>query len=113
LLLQAVLLLTLLAPRALAQDGNNSPPVAKKVPHETRIHGYTLKGDYFWLREKTNPEVIKYLEDENAYTEEVMKRVRVTAAHRADTTHCARRRSPIRLCSGRWALRSKQLDQTR
>lgn len=73
LLLQAVLIITLLAPLAIAQDGNRQPPVAKKVQHLTQIHGYTLKDDYFWLREKTNPEVIKYLEDENAYTEEVMK----------------------------------------
>lgn len=73
LLLQATLLITMLAPFALAQDGNRQPPVAKKVSHETRIHGYTLKDDYFWLRDKKNPEVIKYLEDENAYTEEVMK----------------------------------------
>ena len=73
LLLQATLLITLLAPYALAQNGNRQPPVAKKVAHETKIHGYTLKDDYFWLREKKNPEVIKYMEDENAYTEEVMK----------------------------------------
>ena len=39
------------------------PPVAKKVPHETKIHGFTLKDDYFWLREKSNPEVIKHLEE--------------------------------------------------
>ena len=45
------------------------PPVAAKRPHTTEIHGYTLKDDYFWLREKTNPEVIKHLEAENAYTE--------------------------------------------
>ena len=49
------------------------PPVATKRPHTTEIHGYTLKDDYFWLREKSNPEVIKYLESENAYTEEVMQ----------------------------------------
>ena len=49
------------------------PPVARKTPHETKIHGYTLKDDYFWLREKSNPEVIAYLEAENAYTDEVMK----------------------------------------
>jgi len=55
LLLQATLLITVLAPCALAQDGNRQPPVARKVPHETRIHGYTLKDDYFWLREKKNP----------------------------------------------------------
>ena len=49
------------------------PPTAAKRPHTTEIHGYTLKDDYFWLREKSNPDVIKYLESENAYTEEVMK----------------------------------------
>ena len=73
LLLQVAMLITLVAPYAVAQDGNRQPPVAKKVPHETKIHGYTLKDDYFWLREKKNPEVIKYMEDENAYTEEVMR----------------------------------------
>ena len=50
-----------------------SAPVAKKVPRETKIHGTTLKDDYFWLREKTNQEVTKYLEAENAYTEAVMQ----------------------------------------
>jgi oligopeptidase B len=49
------------------------PPMATKRPHTTEIHGYTLKDDYFWLREKSNPDVVKYLESENAYTEEVMK----------------------------------------
>jgi oligopeptidase B len=49
------------------------PPAAKKVPHETKIHGLTLKDDYFWLREKGNDEVIKYLEAENAFTEAVMR----------------------------------------
>ena len=48
------------------------PPVADKRPHTTEIHGYTLKDDYFWLREKANPDVISYLERENAYTESVM-----------------------------------------
>jgi len=37
------------------------------------VHGETLTDDYFWLREKTNPEVISYLEAENAYTDAVMK----------------------------------------
>ncbi|HEY0874427.1 MAG TPA: S9 family peptidase [Vicinamibacterales bacterium] len=47
-------------------------PVAKKDPFKTTIHGYTLVDDYFWMREKSNPEVIKHLEAENAYTEAVM-----------------------------------------
>ena len=73
LLLQATLVMALIAPLALSRGATITPPVAKKVSHETKIHGYTLKDDYFWLREKTNSEVTKYLEDENAYTEEVMK----------------------------------------
>ncbi len=47
-------------------------PRAAKRPHETRIHGLTLVDDYFWLREKTSPEVLAYLEEENAHTEAVM-----------------------------------------
>jgi oligopeptidase B len=49
------------------------PPVAKKETKITKINGYELKDDYFWLRDKKNPEVIKYLEAENAYTEALMK----------------------------------------
>ncbi|MDQ3486531.1 MAG: oligopeptidase B, partial [Acidobacteriota bacterium] len=44
----------------------------KKISRETRIHGYTLTDDYFWLREKTSPEVLAHLASENAYTESVM-----------------------------------------
>lgn len=47
--------------------------MAKKIPKETTINGVTLVDNYFWLREKTNPEVISYLEAENAYAESVMK----------------------------------------
>jgi oligopeptidase B len=35
---------------------------------ETR-HGATVIDNYYWLREKANPETIRYLEAENAYTE--------------------------------------------
>src|SRR5262245_45743225 len=71
-LLQVILLTTAIAPAVPAAAGSQ-PPVARKVPHVTQIHGYTLKDDYFWLREKQNPEVLKYLEAENAYTDDVMK----------------------------------------
>jgi oligopeptidase B len=50
-----------------------APPVAKKVPHVTEINGRTLTDNYFWLRDKPNPEVRAYLEAENAYTDAVMK----------------------------------------
>jgi oligopeptidase B len=48
-------------------------PVAKKVPHTETVNGDPRADDYYWLREKTNPEVIAYLEAENAYTAAVMK----------------------------------------
>jgi len=49
-----------------------NPPIARKIPHETRIHGVTLVDDYFWLRQKSAAEVIAHLEAENAYAEAVM-----------------------------------------
>ncbi len=48
------------------------PPVAKKEPKVLKIHGYEITDNYSWLRDrndKKNPEIIKYLEAENAYTE--------------------------------------------
>ena len=56
-LIAAVPLAAALATQAIAQPGRRAPPVARKVPHITRIHDYTLSDDYFWLREKANPEV--------------------------------------------------------
>lgn len=48
------------------------PPVTRRVPRETRIHGHTLRDDYYWLREKTDPVVLAHLQAENAFTEAVM-----------------------------------------
>jgi oligopeptidase B len=50
-----------------------APPVAKAVPKTTNLHGDTRVDPYFWLRDRGNPEVIRYLEEENRYTEAVMK----------------------------------------
>ncbi|HXW90053.1 MAG TPA: oligopeptidase B, partial [Terriglobales bacterium] len=50
-----------------------APPIAKKVPKITEIHGVKLVDNYFWLRDKPNPDVRAYLEAENAYTDAVMK----------------------------------------
>jgi len=49
------------------------PPVAPRVEHKVVWHGETVVDPYFWLREKANPEVVKYLEAENAYTEAMTK----------------------------------------
>ena len=37
------------------------PPVARKKPRITEVHGDRRVDDYFWLREKSNPEVAAYL----------------------------------------------------
>lgn len=49
------------------------PPVARVIAHHETRYGTTVVDNYFWLREKSNPEVIKYLEEENAYTAAVTK----------------------------------------
>jgi len=49
------------------------PPVAKVISKADTLHGDVRIDNYSWLREKSNPEVIKYLEAENEYTEAVMK----------------------------------------
>ena len=64
-------LLALLTVAAIANDPG--PPVAAKKVHAEVRHGETVTDEYFWLREKTNPEVAKYLEAENAFLESQTK----------------------------------------
>ena len=53
----------LAVPAALAIDpAAATPPTAKKVPHRSEVHGTVCTDDYFWIKDKKNPEVIKYLE---------------------------------------------------
>ena len=69
-----IALLASSGPAVLAQK-DMKPPVAKKVPSVLKIHGYEITDNYAWLRdrnEKKDPEIIKYLEEENAYVEHHM-----------------------------------------
>ncbi len=50
-----------------------TPPKAKKVSVISERHGKKLKDDYFWLREKENPDVLDHLTRENEYTDYVMR----------------------------------------
>lgn len=47
-----------------------TPTVAKK-PKKMEIHGDVRVDNYYWLNERENPEVIKYLEQENDYYDKV------------------------------------------
>ena len=44
-----------------------------QIEHVSVWHGEKVNDPYFWLREKSNPEVIRYLEAENAFTEAATK----------------------------------------
>jgi oligopeptidase B len=48
-------------------------PVAKIEPTTTTLHGDVRVDNYFWLRHRDDPETMRYLEAENAYTQAMMK----------------------------------------
>ncbi|HCP40562.1 MAG TPA: oligopeptidase B [Cryomorphaceae bacterium] len=52
---------------------NTGEPIAKELVHEMTIHGDTRNDEYYWMRNRENPEVIEYLNQENAYREQIMK----------------------------------------
>jgi oligopeptidase B len=45
-----------------------TPPIAKILAHALVAHGHTRIDNYYWMHDRTDPEVIAYLEAENAYT---------------------------------------------
>lgn len=49
-----------------------SYPIAPKRPHTITQHGETRVDDYFWLRNREDPEVMKFLTAHMDYLEEVM-----------------------------------------
>ncbi|MFZ3482660.1 S9 family peptidase [Sphingomonas sp. 3-13AW] len=56
---------------------NHVPPIAEQRPHQFERHGITVEDPWAWLRdagypEVTDPDVLGYLEAENAYFDAVM-----------------------------------------
>jgi oligopeptidase B len=49
------------------------PPVARRDPQVSELHGERRVDEYAWMRNKKDPAVIAYLEAENAYAAAVMK----------------------------------------
>jgi len=52
------------------------PPVADVRPYPITTHGHTRVDNYYWLREKTNPDVLAHLAAENEYTQAMMAHTR-------------------------------------
>src|SRR5580704_16101356 len=48
-------------------------PPAPQHPHKITQNSTTRIDPFFWLRDQNNPATLKYLSDENRYTESVMK----------------------------------------
>lgn len=59
-------------PNDVASEQLPKPPVARREPVETVLHGDRRVDHYAWLRDKESPEVIAYLEAENSYTDAVL-----------------------------------------
>ena len=51
-----------------------TPPSAKRIPHQVVApHGHTRDDPYYWLRNRENPDVISYLQEENDYTSDMLR----------------------------------------
>ena len=68
-LVTSIALISLLLTACSAETEAPAAPTAEKKPMTLELHDDQRVDDYYWLRERENPEVISYLEDENAYTE--------------------------------------------
>ncbi len=65
-------------PNASSSQMRLGPPMAERRPHSYERHGITVEDPYFWLKDQSYPkvddaDVLKYLEQENAYFEYQMK----------------------------------------
>jgi oligopeptidase B len=59
-----------------ATESGSLPPVAPTKPFRFDFHGKPIDDPYHWLKEKTNPEVIKYIASENAYREALTRHLK-------------------------------------
>jgi oligopeptidase B len=50
-----------------------TPPYADRRPHELTAFGDVRVDNFYWLRDRDDPDVIKYLEAENAYAEAILE----------------------------------------
>ncbi|QOJ27957.1 MAG: S9 family peptidase [Ignavibacteriales bacterium] len=73
---QTVILLLVLFSHSYSQKKETDltkPPSAKKTAKELTAHGDTRIDHYYWLNNREDPEVISYLDAENAYTARMLQ----------------------------------------
>lgn len=54
------------------QESKPQPPDVRAEPKTLTAHGHERVDEYYWLNQRENPDVIAYLEAENAYLDKVM-----------------------------------------
>jgi oligopeptidase B len=62
-----------LAASPIAPTRTGGPPAARPIPHFDERHDDIRLDEFHWLRNRDNPEVMAYLEAENAWTAESMR----------------------------------------
>lgn len=62
----------LLSTSCMTNSRKSLPPMARKVSFTDTTHGYARSDEYRWLRDKSNPEVLDYLQAENEFTRQAM-----------------------------------------
>ena len=66
-------IIALLFQISLFAQNDIQPPDCKKIPKTDTIHSKILTDNYYWLKERDNPDVLEYIKAENAYTKKVMQ----------------------------------------
>ena len=54
-------------PPEMKPDASLTPPLADQKPYQHKMHDDIRMDEFYWLKERENPEVIDYLERENDY----------------------------------------------
>ncbi len=70
--IRSLILLAFASAAATLSAQTPTPPVARVIPRVDTVAGHVLTDNYFWLRNRADSAVIRYLEAENRYTESMM-----------------------------------------
>jgi oligopeptidase B len=68
-----ILVLAIMSMACSSEEATTSAPAVEKRPMTLEMHGDSRIDNYYWLRERENPQVIAYLEAENAHTDATLE----------------------------------------